>query len=1021
MGLIHWWPLNKGLEDKINNTTLTNNGANFVDAKTGKGYQLNGISGTCLSQPYDQSIDPHCFSFSFWIKLSSTWSGWGQVFTIGKVGGSWTDIRIGFDINTNRIGYFTVSDGTDKLSYDGPNHTFETDVWYNVVCTFEEKKANLYVNGASATGLASATTTFLPKLSDATVMTFGGNTSEVGECIMCDIRIFDHRLSMKEIREIYKCKILDYKFNDPYVEGTTNLITKVQLPKNCTISNNVVSVDWKSNSADTYFRLPTPALTSGSTYTLSFDCDGIRNATVSFAVCNQSNIADHLLYLKDGRNEITFVANDTDVSNAANSNGIFFDDITRDAVSQFTLSNFQLEAKDHATPFTNYSTTRADGMVCDCSGFGNNGTNKGCVFAKGSDTSNTTDSLKFNGSTSYVEVPVFKSTFLQEDFTINFWVKEADSGRTIYFGDYNTTGKINFNIEKEGTNAGRLRIYYDNNPNKYFDETAIYPNQWTMITLAYDKDASLLSIYQNGAYKENFSVGTDLYKSSGHFRIGRDNRSDSTAFNGNMSEFTFYANCLTNDEIRQLYESKFEVAKSSSDFMESSGIYAKEFSEYVMEDGVDNNNLIYNGNLITKSNAGFSATTYDSTLGAIKVITQTPLNDDFIEISENATYKYSLDYYIQTAHTNTMYFVIFPYDIDKKFIDVTYTLHKGNTTLAADLVSGATSISLSSGANWATASSDSYMKYAGLCYSTAFGYNRCMKLLSITDTANNVATLKTAYSGVTIPSGTKIANFYGGGTYYYPGTLSVSAQTSNTGKWVHVEFTINGNSIRYGTRYIKIGMLSYTGTVYFRNMRFEHIVGNDEYKLQLLQRNVSNKESVFLTKRYRTSNLKTLLLEETGMNIRYIRDVLNGNSVNGACHWVEVQAFNGALQNVLYGRTWQEWTETSANLEKIHRITDGLTATGTYWEDNTNKKVTFDLGSVMNIKSIKIRHYYGDSRKYNNKTEVSADGTNWITVFDSAVSGTYTETSEGHEIFLNPIKTADYRCGKVHTHCFYEK
>ncbi|MDT4867499.1 hypothetical protein FQZ97_1024130 [compost metagenome] len=45
---------------------------------------------------------------------------------------------------------------------------------------------------------------------------------------------------------------------------------------------------------------------------------------------------------------------------------------------------------------------------------------------------------------------------------------------------------------------------------------------------------------------------------------------------------------------------------------------------------------------------------------------------------------------------------------------------------------------------------------------------------------------------------------------------------------------------------------------------------------------------------------------------------------------------------------------------------------------------------------VKVWHYYADGRTYYaTKTEVSVDGTNWNTIFDSATSGTYPETSAG--------------------------
>jgi len=58
--------------------------------------------------------------------------------------------------------------------------------------------------------------------------------------------------------------------------------------------------------------------------------------------------------------------------------------------------------------------------------------------------------------------------------------------------------------------------------------------------------------------------------------------------------------------------------------------------------------------------------------------------------------------------------------------------------------------------------------------------------------------------------------------------------------------------------------------------------------------------------------------------------------------------------------------------------------------------VQLDLGGAYTVDQIKVWHYAADGRIYNNtKTQVSADGVTWYTVFDSAVSGTYPETAAG--------------------------
>ncbi len=79
------------------------------------------------------------------------------------------------------------------------------------------------------------------------------------------------------------------------------------------------------------------------------------------------------------------------------------------------------------------------------------------------------------------------------------------------------------------------------------------------------------------------------------------------------------------------------------------------------------------------------------------------------------------------------------------------------------------------------------------------------------------------------------------------------------------------------------------------------------------------------------------------------------------------------------------------------RITDGSLATGFAQTGGTGLSyVQLDLGAVYTVDKVKVWHYYSDGRTYHNtKTQVSADGVNWTTVFDSATSGEYPETSAG--------------------------
>jgi len=78
-------------------------------------------------------------------------------------------------------------------------------------------------------------------------------------------------------------------------------------------------------------------------------------------------------------------------------------------------------------------------------------------------------------------------------------------------------------------------------------------------------------------------------------------------------------------------------------------------------------------------------------------------------------------------------------------------------------------------------------------------------------------------------------------------------------------------------------------------------------------------------------------------------------------------------------------------------LTDGITTSTPYYQQGTGlQSVTVDLGAVQLISSVKLWHYYADGRTYYaTKTEISTDNTNWTTIYDSAISGTYQETSTG--------------------------
>ena len=60
-----------------------------------------------------------------------------------------------------------------------------------------------------------------------------------------------------------------------------------------------------------------------------------------------------------------------------------------------------------------------------------------------------------------------------------------------------------------------------------------------------------------------------------------------------------------------------------------------------------------------------------------------------------------------------------------------------------------------------------------------------------------------------------------------------------------------------------------------------------------------------------------------------------------------------------------------------------------------------DLGDIKSVDYIRIWHYYADEREYNHKLQISQDGNNWQTLYDSEVQGRYTESNSGKTYILN--------------------
>lgn len=141
--------------------------------------------------------------------------------------------------------------------------------------------------------------------------------------------------------------------------------------------------------------------------------------------------------------------------------------------------------------------------------------------------------------------------------------------------------------------------------------------------------------------------------------------------------------------------------------------------------------------------------------------------------------------------------------------------------------------------------------------------------------------------------------------------------------------------------------------------------------------------------------------------IRYIRDWLDGNNIDAENRWVECNVMVGD-DNIAAGiiPACKNASLNTVSIPNASVYTDTyLLDDGTpeYYVSQTNKScLELDLGSIRyDIDSIKIWHYYMDKRIYNHQLQVSKDGTTWVTLYDSKISGGYIESDAGAEYFIS--------------------
>lgn len=553
MSLIAWYPLNGTLEDYSGNKIVLQNNGSVVNTsgKIGSCYYFNNSYTTFNNVLLGTKI----FSICFWMKQNSP-GAWSDIFSTNSG-------LFRLEVTDNKsiyrmYGTGPIAEGT--VVFD----TISDGVWTHMTLVSDGNKWYSYINGN------------LNKSGNCVDKTITGDLMYLGargsggmnwNGYLNDIRIYDHSLSVKEIKEISRAKILHYKFDDPYEEPTTNLQNKFTLTTAEKGTDYFVKKEtdqWHQGAL-----LSNIPVTPGKTYTWSIDIKSDRKFDIRFdGNCTATNYTGNdgalsstsfqtVNYDTPGKwKRVSFTT--TIKSDAQNPyiHHSFCPPYISGVNLKVYVKNSQVEEKDHDTPFINGSRT---GGIKDCSGFRNHGTCS--TYPKWVNQSPSgTGSFEFNDNTIECKGSVLPTSSSQE-WTVSCWVKFKSNPTTV---QYLTNTNLGVRLHHSSTKALN---YINHGTNDWYKYSAIIsnPTDWFHFASTFNQQTDTIKIWINGVNRTdtgpNNSGGTKQTAGvSSIFKMF-------SGFIGYASDFRLYATELSDQDIKELYETKASVSKNNKLFV----------------------------------------------------------------------------------------------------------------------------------------------------------------------------------------------------------------------------------------------------------------------------------------------------------------------------------------------------------------------------------------------------------------------------------------------------------------------
>lgn len=621
MSLQVWLPLNGDLQNKgLANIRIVSGTATFKNnGKTGnKCLDLH----TCNRFYCQKLANKKEFSFAFWYKPETSEStvNWNDVIYFydknedESVSGN---LRLQTSYNNSYILSVHANTSYNMIPNSGGTYGSNTllssstatrDKWYHVVITLSEDKGlNAYINGELKWIVAH----------NGGHITGYFNLGQIGssgneEGSMNDLRIFDHTLSLKEIKELSKGLVLHYPLdNNGLGKVNPNLLRYPVSNSKWTLwgygdalREKVILEDGKTwihvkqqdtTRYDGYFIAPDNnqiIIDNTKKYTISCLAKAGNKTNAQLIIWwhwrsteGGANIAQNnkrivltstptrIFYTLPQYTNQTYDVNRINIMMGSykTDNEIYFTDVKFEQGTQTTPWIPHIEDSEYSA--LGYDDT----TIYDCSGYQNNGTANNITYSI--DTPKYLSSSQFTtASTSYVKVN--GNNWMAQhakEMTINFWAYAENWTTQTSTRLFSCTQGGGFNTQAGNSGYLRFPIYVCTNEAETtyaykFDsqelKLADLTSGWHMFTYIYQAktgtkvyvDGNLHHTYSNVSYGIRFNINARLFLGC----QANAANPQSPWFAGKESDFRLYYTILNEQDIKELYQTSALADKNSN-------------------------------------------------------------------------------------------------------------------------------------------------------------------------------------------------------------------------------------------------------------------------------------------------------------------------------------------------------------------------------------------------------------------------------------------------------------------------